>query len=172
MRRMRLLIAALASLAPCFAQMAGPSWFTEGGASSGRSFLGGLGFAVPVPRGQEIFAEAGFQTGAAISQSSTLLVGVKSDYPGISLRGRKFTPFSIAAYGASVDSIVKGKAELNLAAIGTSAGFAQKYAGGFETSFGTWNIGVGISGDKAATGWGVFPFVFLSRRFGKVSLLR
>lgn len=125
---------------------------------------------------QQIFGEVALQTGAGIGQSSTLLIGVKSNYPGITYKARKYTPFSIVAYGASIENLIKAKivppaaVGLNAAtitSIGTSAGFAQQYAAGFETTIGAWNVGVGVSGDKVVSGWKGYPFLFLSRSFGK-----
>ncbi len=156
--------------------LAGASWFTEAGATAGNSLLGGLGVAIPVAGGQQIFGEVALQTGSGIGQSSTLLIGVKSNYPGITYKARKYTPFSIVAYGASIQSLVKSKivtpASIGLNAatvnsIGTSAGFAQQYAAGFETKLGAWNLGFGVSGDKAVSGWKGYPFLFLSRSVGK-----
>jgi hypothetical protein len=153
------------------------SWFSEAGASTKDSLLGGLGIAMDLAAGQQIFAEAALQTGEKISQSSTLLIGVKSNYPAITFNQRKYQPFSIVGYGASITSLLKDKtisppASLGLNAatvtsIGTSAGFAQQYAGGIQTVIGSWNVGLGISGDKTTSGWKAYPFVFVSREFGK-----
>jgi len=151
------------------------SWFGEAGASTKDSLLGGLGIAMDLAAGQQIFAEAALQTGEKISQSSTLLIGVKSNYPAITFNQRKYQPFSIVGYGASITSLLKDKtisppASLGLNAatvtsIGTSAGFAQQYAGGIQTVIGSWNVGLGISGDKTTSGWKAYPFVFVSREF-------
>lgn len=150
------------------------SWFSEAGASTGNSILGGLGVAMDVPGSQQIFGEIALQTGAGIAQSSTLLLGVKSNYPSVTKFGRKMTPFSIVAYGASIQSLAKSNisppASLGLNAatvtsIGTGAGFAQQYAAGVETPLGSWNLGIGFSGDKNTSGWKGYPFVFLSRTF-------
>jgi hypothetical protein len=154
------------------------SWFTEAGASTGNSLLGGLGVAIPVGGNQSIFGQIALQTGASVGQSSTLLIGVKSDYPGVTIQSRKYTPFSIVAYGASIQNLIKSKivppaaVGLNVAtvtAIGTSAGFAQQYAAGFETAIGAWKLGIGVSGDKVVSGLKGYPFVFLSREFGKAA---
>jgi hypothetical protein len=163
------------SAAPAAAVSPGASWFTEAGATSGNGLLGGLGVAIPVAGGQQIFGELALQTGSGVGQSSTLLIGVKSNYPSITVESHKLTPFTIVAYGASIQNLVKSKIVpptaigLNAAAvtsIGTSAGFAQQYAAGFETKLGSWNLGVGVSGDKVVSGWKGYPFVFLSRSFG------
>jgi hypothetical protein len=150
------------------------SWFGEAGASTGNSLLGGLGIAMDAAAGQQIFGEIALETGSDVAQSSQLLIGVKSNYPTITEKGRKFTPFSIVAYGASIQSIAKSKivppASLGLNAttvssIGTGAEFAQQYAAGVQTPIGSWNVGVGFSGDKT-NGWKGYPFAFVSREFG------
>jgi hypothetical protein len=152
------------------------SWFSEAGASTGNSLLGGLGVAVPVGGNQEIFGELGLQTGSTIHQATTLVIGVKSNLPSMTVKTRKLTPFTIVGYGAAIETLLKTKIVtpaapgLNAAtvtAIGTSAGFAQQYAAGIETAVGNWNVGVGFSGDKISSGWKGYPFVFLSRSFGK-----
>jgi hypothetical protein len=158
------------------------SWFTEAGASTGNSLLGGLGVAVPVAANQEVFGELALQTGKQIGQASNLLIGVKSDMPTMTIKGRKLMPFTIVAYGASIETLLKTKIGtgstpgLNAAtitAIGTSAGFAQQYAAGAQTAvatpWGSVNIGVGFSGDKISSGWKGYPFVFLSHSFGKAA---
>jgi hypothetical protein len=167
---------AATSAAPAAATVSpGAFWFTEAGATSGNGLLGGLGVAIPVAGGQQIFGELALQTGSGVGQSSTLLIGVKSNYPAITVQSHKLTPFTIVAYGASIQNLVKSQivppAAIGLDAaavtsIGTSAGFAQQYAAGFETKLGSWNLGVGVSGDKVVSGWKGYPFVFLSHSFG------
>jgi len=151
------------------------SWFSEAGASAGNNLLGGLGIAMDAAAGQQIFGQIALETGTGVAQSSQLLIGVKSNYPGFTTSGRKFTPFSIVAYGASIQSLATSKitppASLGLNAstvtsIGTSAGFAQQYAAGVSTLIGSWNAGIGVSGDKAVSGWTGYPFAFVSREFG------
>jgi hypothetical protein len=152
-------------------------WFSEAGAASGRSLLCGLGIAMDVAGGQQLFAEAALQTGAGVGQSSELLIGVKSNYPAITLRSHKLTPFSIVGYGASIEAVLKSKTAppvfgLSPAAvtgIGTSAGFAQQYAAGAALPIHGWNVGLGVSSDKLASGWKAYPFVFLSHAFGKLA---
>jgi hypothetical protein len=129
---------------------------------------------MPLAGGQEIFAEGALETGKGISQSSTLLIGVKSDYPAITIQKRKFTPFSIIGYGALIKSVLKEKAPIPAAlglnaatveSLGTGAAFAEQYAGGLQTSVGSWNLGIGVTADKTASGWKGYPFIFLSREF-------
>jgi len=152
------------------------SWFGEAGAYTGNTLLGGLGVSRPVAATEEIFAEAALQTGTGISQSSTLLIGIKSNYPAITLHARKLVPISIVGYGASIASVLKtkplppgtfGLTAASVTAIATGAGFAQRYAVGFETAVRSWNIGLGVSRDRNETGWKVYPFVFVAREFGE-----
>lgn len=152
------------------------SWFSEAGAASNNNLLGGLGIAMDAGANQQIFGEIALQTGSAPGQSSMLLIGVKSNYPSITRQGRKFTPFSIVGFGASIDSLAKkqisppsmlGLNASTVTTIGTSAGLAEQYAAGVETAIGSWNVGIGMSGDKTGSGWKGHPFVFLSRELGK-----
>jgi hypothetical protein len=159
---------------PATSNPASWSWFGEAGASTGNNLLGGLGIAMDAAAGQQIFGEIALETGSGVAQSSQLLIGVKSNYPSITKKGRMFTPFSIVAYGASIQGIAKAKlippASIGLNAttvtsIGTGAEFAQQYAAGVQTQIGSWNVGVGFSGDKTS-GWKGYPFAFVSREFG------
>jgi hypothetical protein len=150
----------------------GWSWFSEAGAASGNNISGGLGIAMDAKAGQQLFGEIALETDVA--QSSQLLIGIKSNYPGVTIRGHKLTPFSIVAYGASIQSLTKpgalsqislGSGSPTIASIATSAGFAQQYAGGIETPVGSWTLGIGFSGDKTASGWKGLPFIFLGKSF-------
>lgn len=152
------------------------AWFAEAGAYAGSNLMGGLGAALTVANNQEIFGEIALQTGESVAQSSTLLIGVKTNYPSFKMDGRKFAPFTIIAYGTAIQSVVASKIIPSVAggltastinSIGTSAGFAQEYAGGLETSLVRgWSLGVGFTGDKNQSGWAGYPFAFVSKSFG------
>jgi hypothetical protein len=168
------LVAQTPTTAPPVSSPASWSWFGEAGAATGNNLLGGLGIAMDAAAGQQLFGEIALETGSSPGQSTQLLIGVKSNYPVVTLKGRKFTPFSIVAYGASIQSLAKSQivppASLGLNAttvtsIGTGAGFAQQYAAGLQTPIGSWNVGVGFSGDKITSGWKGYPFLFVAKRF-------
>jgi hypothetical protein len=147
------------------------SWFTEAGAAPASNILGGLGVAVSIAASQSLFAEVGLQTGAGVPISCTVLVGIKSDFPAVSLFQGRFVPFSILAYGASIQSFPKvvlaALSTATMTSVGTSAGLAQQYAVGVETSVKAFDIGIGVSGNDGQSGWHAYPFIFVARQFGK-----
>ena len=152
-----------------------PSAFVEAGGAAGPNLMGGLGVAMTLANNQQIFGEVATQSGEHVGPSSLLLVGLKTNYPGFNIKGRTYSPFTILAYGAAIDSIatskllapaVTGISAGTVSSIGTIAGFAQQYAAGFESTFYGWNVGLGMSLDKTNAGWKGFPFLFVGREFG------
>ena len=150
--------------------------FVEARAVAGNNVLGGLGVAATVASSQQVFAEIGTQSGQSVGAGSLLLIGIKSNYPAVTLSKRKYEPFSIIGYGASLSSvsrtqilstITNGLTTTAVTTLGTSAGFAQKYAAGIETEIAGWGVGIGMSADKTSSGWRDYPLLFISRRFGK-----
>ena len=151
------------------------SVFGEAGATTGNQILGGVGVAVNAGAGQQIFGMLATETGAAVAQKSQVFIGVKSDYPAMTISGHKLVPFSLISYGASIESLktltIKPPTSLALTAttvtsIATGAGLAQQYAGGLEfTSASGVTIGVGAMGADSQGGWSVYPFIFVAKTF-------
>ena len=152
------------------------SWFAEAGAAPGRDVMGGLGVALSVANNQSVFGEIATQTGEGVAQLTQVLFGVKSNFPAMIIQKRKFIPFGIIAYGASIESLATqkvGTATLGgitaatVTSIATSAGLAQRYAAGVETNIKGFDIGMGASGSDTQAGWHVYPFLFVAKQFGK-----
>lgn len=175
----------LLSIGICFSQTTTPtvptpqpsatptsfSGFVEAGAQSGNNITGGIGVAATVAANTNVFVEVTEQTGAAPSQVSGILLGVKTDLPKV----KSFTPFTIVAYGGAISSFSKlttlpsGVTGVNagsVVALGTAVGFAQKYGGGFQYPVSGFNIGIGMQVDKSTTSaWKGYPFVFIGKSF-------
>lgn len=152
------------------------SFFSEAGAAAGNNLAGGLGIAMDAAANQQVFGEIQMETGKLpAGQATSILFGDKSNYPAITVKGRKVTPFSIVAYGASIDTLktIKfappsaGLSATSITQFGTSAGLAQRYGAGFETLVRSWTVGFGYSLQKTGMGWGKYPFVYFGRAFGK-----
>ena len=151
------------------------SMFAEAGAAAGSNVLGGLGISMTVANSQQIFGEIATQSGENAAAGSLLLIGIKSNYPGVTFQSHKLTPFTIVSYGAAIESLATSKIVAPAAAgltastitsIGTAAGFAQRYGGGIETAIAGYNIGAGMSVENTGSAWKGDPFVFVSRSFG------
>ena len=160
------------------------SWFAEAGASQANSAVLGSGLAIQITStavAQQIFAEVATGTGAAPAVGSSVrgqfFFGVKSNYPAATVKGVKLSPFSIVAYGGALSSVSKiklssvagGLSASAVNSVGTSAGFAQKYAAGAEVplSVGSpWRVGLGAQlDDSSGNKWRGLPFIFISRSF-------
>jgi hypothetical protein len=153
------------------------SWFAEAGASQTNSAVLGSGLAIQITSAavsQQIFAEVA--TGTVGAVTGQLFFGVKSNYPAATVKGVKLSPFSIVAYGGALSSVSKiklsslagGLSASAVTSVGTSAGFAQKYAAGAEAplSVGSpWRVGLGAQLDDSSGKWRGLPFVFVGRSF-------
>lgn len=151
------------------------SVFVEAGAAAGSNVLGGLGVAMTVANNQQIFGEIATQSGEDIAAGSLLLIGIKSNYPAVTLKSHKLAPFTIVSYGAAIESLQTSKlvapaagglTASTITSIGTAAGFAQRYGAGIETAIGSYNVGAGMSVENTGGAWKGDPFVFVSRTFG------
>lgn len=151
------------------------SVFGEAGAYNGNQILGGLGLAVDVGAGQQVFGMLADQTGPNVAQNAQILFGVKSNYPSFKVNGQRIVPFSIIAYGASIASLktltIKPPTSLSLSAttvtsIATGAGLAQQYAVGMQITFkDSTTVGIGASLDSSLSGWRGQPFLFIGHTF-------
>lgn len=146
--------------------------FAEAGAVSGSGITGGIGLAATISAGVSVFGELTATTGAGSSQTTNILVGVKTDLPKV----KAITPFTIVAYGGALSSVlslksiptgVTGLNTTSVTAFGTAAGFAQEYAGGGQYTFKSGlTLGIGELINKNTTSaWKGYPFMFFSKRF-------
>lgn len=175
---MRRLLLFLLFSAVAFAQTTVPppsSWaeFVEVGVQSSQNIVGGIGVAATIAPSTQVFGEVTAATGQNSSQTTNIILGVKTNLPKV----RTFTPFTIVGYGGAITSVLKlttlpaGVTGLNaasVAAFGTAAGFAQEYAAGAEHPLGKsgFNIGVGgIVNKNTTSAWKGYPFVFISKVF-------
>lgn len=157
--------------------------YIESGAAPNSTISGGLGVSLELGFNQELITEFDAQTHSKISQATSILVGIKSNSPAIPLSAhRSIRIFTVVTYGAGIVNIPELKFNpyatqgeplpVDIPSLvnylGTSVGLSQKYGIGVQSSFGKWIIGSGVDWSSIqSVGWSAYPFIFISRSFGK-----